>query len=163
VPVVLDGSTIHLADTSLTVDDVCSGLRTVISLLALALVFAYFERSRWRALLVVAPPVPIAVAANVVRILLPSILAAYGRSGAPVIEATTATRAIPRKIGDWSGADVALSKRVYAILETDDVLVRSFTRPGERAPVDLYVVHAAESRKVAHPPEICFSGGGYTA
>jgi EpsI family protein len=237
--VVLDGSTIHLATTSLTVDDVCSGLRTLFSLLALAAIFANLERSRGRALVVVAAAVPIAVVANVARILGLCALAANGFSiepdglaheltglsvfavaallltglralpsastgeeapppapppldaapadvapsrlrlavlvglfalaaaaataldlAAPPPEATTATRAIPRVIGRWVGTDVPLEPRIHAILGTEDVLVRRYASVGGREVV-LYVVHAAESRRVAHPPEICFSGGGY--
>jgi EpsI family protein len=241
IPVVLDGSTIHLPSTSVTVDDVCSGLRTLVALAAIAVIFAYLERSRLRAALVLLLAGPIAIVANVARILLLCALAAYGCAAArpetwgheatglavyavallllmglrsvpggeaaeeaaapppaaapplhrgpspartaavlvllglgaaaslafgfegPSVERTTRTRAIPLEIGGWRGTDVPVQPRVFEILETEDVLVRRFASPRQAGPVDLYVVHAADSRKVAHPPEICFSGGGFVA
>jgi EpsI family protein len=81
----------------------------------------------------------------------------------PAAEKTHRTAAIPAAIGAWSGTDLPIGKRVYELLETEDILMRRYRRPADRAGVDLYVVHAADSRKVAHPPEICFSGGGYAA
>lgn len=246
IPVVLDGSVIHLATTSVTVEEVCSGLKTLIALLAVAAIFAFFERSRARAALVVVLAAPIAIFANVVRILILCALAAAGSpaaeegplheatglavyavaiacllalrrvplgahadagegvapaagtappaAAAPALpaapsrarsiallallgagaaaavafgfettarEKTARTRAIPLVAGGWTGADLPLAPRVYLLLETEDVLVRRFTSREHALPVDLYVVHAADSRKVAHPPEICFSGGGY--
>jgi exosortase D (VPLPA-CTERM-specific) len=247
-PVVLDGATIHLASTSVTVEDVCSGLRTMVALVALSLIFAYFERSRWKAALTLALAVPIAIVANIVRILILCVFSAYGlraahegpgheatglavfavallllsgirslpggapggegsgdaprpspapaapappvvhggpsgartaallvllglgaaaalalSGGAAAAEKTERTRAIPAAIAGWTGDDIPLSRRTFELLETEDVLMRTFRRGGLAAPVDLYVIHAADSRKVAHPPEMCFSGGGYVA
>ncbi|HVY61210.1 MAG TPA: EpsI family protein, partial [Planctomycetota bacterium] len=87
--------------------------------------------------------------------------AALGLEGPP-LQKTDRTRSIPAEIGPWRGVDIPVDARSRRILGTDDVLMRSYAAPGQRAPVDLYVVHAADSRKVAHPPEICFSGGGFT-
>lgn len=69
VPVFQDGSTLHLPHISVLVEDVCSGLRSLIALVALGVLCAYTMRSTWvRRLLLLAVAVPIAVAANVFRI-----------------------------------------------------------------------------------------------
>src|SRR5262249_18415676 len=81
--------------------------------------------------------------------------------GAPAVERTTATRAIPASVGEWTGTDVALGAKGAETLGTADLLFREYAGPRGALPVDLYVVHAADSDKVAHPPEICFSGGGF--
>src|SRR5207244_33812 len=155
-PAVLQGSTIHLASTSVLVDDVCSGLRTLIALCVLAAVFAYLEPRRARAALMIALAVPIAVLANLVRIL---ILCGFAAYGAPV--ATARTRDVPARLGAWQGTDLPIDARVHDLLETDDVLLRRYRSAADL--VDVLVVHAADSRKVAHPPEICFAGGGFVA
>lgn len=70
VPVFLEGSDIVLsAGRRLTVEDACSGLRSMISLLAFATLFAYVCKLRgYKRALLFASAVPIAVLANVVRI-----------------------------------------------------------------------------------------------
>ena len=64
-----DGNIIHLSQTSLHVIDACSGLRSIMTLSALAVLFAYLtQKSIWRKLLLVLMAIPIAVIANTVRI-----------------------------------------------------------------------------------------------
>ena len=67
---VRQGGTIHLADGQLLyVDDVCSGLRSVVALLAMAAVFAYLQPVRWRAVATLLLALPLAIVANAMRIL----------------------------------------------------------------------------------------------
>jgi exosortase len=69
IPVLREGNIIHLSGLSLFVQDACSGLRSVISLLPLGIIFAYFtKRSRSKRLLIVAITIPIALIANILRI-----------------------------------------------------------------------------------------------
>jgi len=69
LPMVRDGSYIHFADDLLLVGDVCSGLRSLIALLALGAVVAYLSGTRpWARVLVLAISAPIAIASNVLRI-----------------------------------------------------------------------------------------------
>lgn len=86
VPAIQAGSTIHLAHTSVIVDDTCSGLRSLISLLALATLWTALlptRTPRWQKLLIVAAAAPIALLANMVRILLLIMIAAiYGPQAA---------------------------------------------------------------------------------
>ncbi len=76
------GSSIHLPGLTVIVDDTCSGLRSLISLIALTTLWASLMgpvARRWHTLVVVAASVPIALAANMVRILfLVLISAIYG-------------------------------------------------------------------------------------
>jgi len=70
VPVLRDGNIIQLPhDVTLEVADACSGIRSLMSLIALGLIFAYFmEKSTWKRIVIVASTIPIAVAANVFRV-----------------------------------------------------------------------------------------------
>jgi exosortase len=70
IPVFRAGSEIYMqGHKTLTVEDACSGLRSLISLLAFATLFAYACRLRgYKRLLLFLSAVPIALAANVVRI-----------------------------------------------------------------------------------------------
>lgn len=69
VPVLRDGNVIQLASMKLEVAEACSGIRSLISLLTVAVLFGYVaERSVPRRVLLALASVPIAVAANVVRI-----------------------------------------------------------------------------------------------
>jgi exosortase len=70
VPVLREGNVIHLPVMSLEVVEACSGIRSLVSLTALAVIYGYFVESRnlWRVILVVAA-IPIAVVANGLRIM----------------------------------------------------------------------------------------------
>jgi exosortase len=69
IPALREGNIIHLADTQLLVAEACSGLRSVMALFTLGVVFAYFFRKNWleRAILV-ASTVPIAILVNAFRV-----------------------------------------------------------------------------------------------
>ena len=79
IPAYLKGSDIFLqGGKQLTVEDACSGLRSLISLVAFATLFTYACRLRgYKRLLLLLSAVPIAVAANVVRISVLTIVANY--------------------------------------------------------------------------------------
>lgn len=84
VPAVLRGDTIHFrGHVGVRVDDVCSGLRSLVALLAMAALLAYLQRSRLKAALMVALAVPIAMIGNGVRIGILSWLAARGTPAEP--------------------------------------------------------------------------------
>lgn len=69
LPMVREGSYIHFGDDKLLVGDVCGGLRSLISLLALGALAAYISSSKWWGkVLLLALAGPIAIAANIVRI-----------------------------------------------------------------------------------------------
>jgi exosortase len=72
-PVLREGNIIHLPGTQLFVAEACSGLRSLMALGTLGVVFAYFFRKAWieRAILVVST-LPIAVLVNAFRVWLTS-------------------------------------------------------------------------------------------
>lgn len=69
VRAILDGSVIKMAHTHVIVEDVCSGLRSLISLLALGTIIAYLSKlSRWKKVVVFFAAGVMAIIANIVRI-----------------------------------------------------------------------------------------------
>ena len=71
LPIIHDGSFVHFRDERLLIGDVCGGLRSLISLLAIGTLMAYFSKGRmWARVITLAISGPIAVAANIFRILL---------------------------------------------------------------------------------------------
>ena len=76
IPALREGNVILLANTSLEVAEACSGIRSLISLLALSVVFAYFsQNSTWKRILLVLSTFPIAIIANAARVTGTGILA----------------------------------------------------------------------------------------
>jgi len=69
VPVLQDGNIIRLPAMPLEVAEACSGIRSLMSLFTVAVIFGYFvERGTLRRTLLALASIPIAVAANVARI-----------------------------------------------------------------------------------------------
>jgi exosortase len=71
IPIIREGNVLHLPQHSFQVIQACSGLRSIMSLLTLSLLFAYFtlNSNALRTLLFFAG-LPVAIAANVLRVLL---------------------------------------------------------------------------------------------
>ena len=67
----------------------------------------------------------------------------------------------PLTIGEWQGKELPLSELDYKILETKNLFVRDYKNAGGQT-VQLYVVYSEDNRKVSHPPEVCYMGGGIT-
>jgi len=70
------------------------------------------------------------------------------------------TAEFPMVIGNWFGREVGMSKDVYEELETRDAIYREYRNPKGES-LDLVIVYSPENRKVTHPPDICFQGGGW--
>lgn len=78
VPVLREGNVIRLPAMSLEVAVACSGIRSLVALASLGVVFAYFLESRpWKRIALVIATVPIAVAANGLRIMGTGLLVQY--------------------------------------------------------------------------------------
>jgi exosortase len=69
IPVVRDGNVLELASQRLSVVEACSGIRSLVSLAFLSLMYAYFfDRRVWMRWVLVGATVPIAIAANAARV-----------------------------------------------------------------------------------------------
>ncbi|MGA7158353.1 MAG: exosortase A [Acidobacteriaceae bacterium] len=69
VPVLRDGNIIQLPAMQLEVAEACSGIRSLMSLFAVAIFYGYFlEKSTWRRVVLALAALPIAVFANAARI-----------------------------------------------------------------------------------------------
>jgi exosortase len=78
VPVLREGNIIMLPSMSLDVVEACSGLRSLMSLITVAVLYGlFFERRVWMRCLLVTLAVPVAVVANALRIVLTALLAKY--------------------------------------------------------------------------------------
>lgn len=84
VPVLREGNVIMLAHTTLEVAEACSGIRSLISLLTLGIVYGYFTDPRpWMRTLIAVATIPIAIVANGLRVAGTGVLAHYyGREAA---------------------------------------------------------------------------------
>lgn len=65
----------------------------------------------------------------------------------------------PMTIAEWKGKDIPLDDKTYAILETRNVVMREYKNPRGES-VYLYIVASDVNRRVAHPPEVCYTGDG---
>jgi exosortase len=81
IPHLRQGNIIHLPDNySLEVAEACSGLRSLVTLLALGALLSYLTlKTKWKALTLFFATIPIAIAANIFRITITAI-GAYGIS-----------------------------------------------------------------------------------
>ena len=78
VPVLREGNVIQMANTSLEVAEACSGIRSLLSLVTLAVIYGYFLEPRvYRRALFAVAAVPIAVLANGFRVVGTGLLAHY--------------------------------------------------------------------------------------
>ena len=77
VPVFQEQTYLHLANGTLHVADACSGFSTLYASVAVAFLTAYACKSWRRRLIVLVAAVPIAVAANIVRMVLLGVLSYY--------------------------------------------------------------------------------------
>jgi exosortase len=75
IPALREGNIIHLATANLFVAEACSGLRSLMALITLGVVFAYFFRkSLAERIIIVLSAIPIAIVVNAFRVALTGIL-----------------------------------------------------------------------------------------
>jgi len=69
IPVLREGNVLVLASTTLEVAEACSGIRSLVSLITLGIVYGYFTDSRlWVRTLIVLSAIPVAIVANGARV-----------------------------------------------------------------------------------------------
>jgi len=78
IPVLRDGNVLELASQRLSVVEACSGIRSLLSLTFLSLVYGYFFDSKaWMRWLLLAATIPVAIAANAARVTLTGVISEY--------------------------------------------------------------------------------------
>jgi len=78
IPVFREGSIIYFPEMTLEVVEACSGIRSLMALIALGTLFSYFfQSSLLRRILLVSSTIPIAILANALRITITGVLAFY--------------------------------------------------------------------------------------
>jgi exosortase len=70
IPLFTEGTTIHITNGSLQIADACSGFSTLYATVAIALLMAYMCTETRRRILVLLAAAPVAIAANIVRVVL---------------------------------------------------------------------------------------------
>jgi exosortase len=82
-PALAEGNTIWLGDQQLFIEEACSGLRIFVGIFALAFAFALFSRwSWWQKALALVAALPIAIVANMTRVVVTGLLYQYSSSEA---------------------------------------------------------------------------------
>lgn len=75
IPVIRSGNILELPHQTLNVVEACSGIRSLISLSFLSLIYAYFsDRRVWMRWALLAATIPIAIAANAIRVAITGLL-----------------------------------------------------------------------------------------
>ena len=78
VPVLLDGNVIHLSHVTLGVTEACSGIRSLVSMLALAVAWGALSfGSAWMTTVLAASAVPITIVANAGRVVATGLIGQY--------------------------------------------------------------------------------------
>lgn len=68
-------------------------------------------------------------------------------------------QSIPRTIDGMKSMEIPMDQKTLDILETSDVMFRKYEKD-DMIPVYFCIIYSQNNRKVAHPPELCLSGGG---
>ena len=69
IPVLREGNVIVLANTTLEVAEACSGIRSLVSLLTLGIIYSYFtDQRQWVRIAVTLSTIPIAIVSNGLRV-----------------------------------------------------------------------------------------------
>lgn len=80
IPVFREGNMLHLPSQTLSVVEACSGIRSLLSLSFLALVYAYFfDNKAWMRWVLLVATIPIAIVANAARVTLTGIASEYDK------------------------------------------------------------------------------------
>ncbi len=83
IPILREGNVLILANATLEVAEACSGIRSLVSLFTLGIVFGYFvDRRTWVRAVIALSAVPVAIIANGLRVASAGVAAHYfGRAG----------------------------------------------------------------------------------
>lgn len=77
IPLYSEGTTLHIPNGTLQVADACSGFSTLYATVAIALLVAYFCKDNKRRMLVLLLAAPIAIGANIIRVVFLTLLVSW--------------------------------------------------------------------------------------
>jgi exosortase len=78
IPVIREGNVLELSNQKLNVVEACSGIRSLLTLTFLSLVYGYFcERRTWIRVALFLSTIPIAIAANAGRVTITGVIAQF--------------------------------------------------------------------------------------
>jgi exosortase len=78
IPVIREGNVLELAEQKLNVVEACSGIRSLLTLTFLSLVYGYFlEKRTWLRVVLFFATIPIAIVANAGRVTLTGVIASF--------------------------------------------------------------------------------------
>jgi len=91
IPILREGNVLHLAQTSLEVVDACSGLRSLVNILGLAVGLGFLmNKAAWKRWALFLAAFPIAIIVNIIRLTATAVLASrYGGDASPAASCTT--------------------------------------------------------------------------
>lgn len=100
----------------------------------------------------------------VTAFLLVQAAAFYGLSRSENTPAPTSLGSFPKTIGDWQLLqENVVEKEVQDVLKADDLLNRTYARPGSQLPANLFVAFFRSQRagQAPHSPKNCLPGSGW--
>jgi EpsI family protein len=239
------GNVLNFAGNQVTIVDACSGMNTLITVIAIGMILVYLETSRLKSWLTVALLIPTAILANLIRILVICFFVSIGQGvfafgaghaaigvttvgaalailafgihppkkweakwgqkstssqeqkkplassqsdagsqslslwlsaftamliGAAILSVqiqnrTSFAKAVPQglpnfNLAQWKTVELPMDQEIYDIVGTRDAHMFRFDQ-AQSPPVFLYWLHSENSRKIGHPPELCYRGDGY--
>ena len=126
VPAVAQGNVIQLTDHTLGVAEACSGLRMMMLFFAMCVGGAFVMRKPvWERLLIVASAAPIAVLANVARIVATALAFEIGRLWPSILD----LEAHSKQIHDWAGYVVEMPAGLLLLLVEVTILAKLLVEP----------------------------------
>jgi EpsI family protein len=100
---------------------------------------------------------------TVVGLLLVALAILHGRGEQDFVPVSEPLGQLPAIIGPWSGRDLPIGQDIRSVLGKGDFLSRLYTRPGNRAPIDLFIGYFPTQRtgQSIHSPQNCLPGAGW--
>jgi exosortase len=121
IPLFVEGTTLHMATGTLQVADACSGFSTLYAAVAVAFLTAYSTRSPTRRALVLLSAAPLAIVANILRVVALVVLVVWQGPGVletfihPLSGMMTFALALP--VIFWLGGDSRRTSPLPAVVE----------------------------------------------
>lgn len=100
---------------------------------------------------------------SVVALLAGSVAILYARAGHNVIPVSEPLDQLPTTIAGWTSSDLVIDQETRDVLGQGDFLSRDYVRPGQQAPIDLFIAYFPSQRtgSTIHSPKHCLPGAGW--